>query len=368
MKYSILGFNQQAILEITKDVIVEQRIGEYPKYKTLKLDCIDLLILQDVADFMNRKKIIKYTVDDKIYFSVQYSAIIEDLPILGIKQQALSDRLSKLVELELLEKVVIKNQAGSFIAFRLGEKYESIKYTPIESEIGTSSTLHLQEYQTTFAEVADYRPKYSITNNSSNKEEIDKSISKKETINYAEIQAQWKKINPNLKQPRMIDDKRKQAIRTLLNNNNATVQDLYRAFQMISISSYCNANHERNRTWKATFDWLINNTRNCFNRLLEGQFALTDLEKEKAEKISNGEWEEQDVRQIYSSSYHPYGNTAINYSEQYQCYISIDNFNGTLCDGYTDENRPDGAFIRLNNARGTITWSKDEKKWILKKV
>ena len=183
MKYSILGFNQQAILEITKDVIVEQRIGEYPKYKTLKLDCIDLLILQDVADFMNRKKIIKYTVDDKIYFSVQYSAIIEDLPILGIKQQALSDRLSKLVELELLEKVVIKNQAGSFIAFRLGEKYESIKYTPIESEIGTSSTLHLQEYQTTFAEVADYRPKYSITNNSStNKEERDKSLSEKDEL------------------------------------------------------------------------------------------------------------------------------------------------------------------------------------------
>ena len=181
MKYSILGFYQPAVLAIAKDVIVEQKSGEYPKTKTLKLDCIDLLILRDVADFMNRKKIIKYTVDDKIYFSIQYSAIIEDLPILGIKQQALSDRLSKLVELEMLEKVVIKNQAGSFIAFRLGEKYESIKYTPTESEIGTSSELHLQKYQTTFAEVADYEPKYSSTNNSStNKEErIDKSIPKK---------------------------------------------------------------------------------------------------------------------------------------------------------------------------------------------
>lgn len=183
MKYSILGFYQPAVLAITKDVIVEQKSGEYPKTKTLKLDCIDLLILRDVADFMNRKKIIKYTVDDKIYFSIQYSAIIEDLPILGIKQQALSDRLSKLVELELLEKVVIKNQAGSFVAFRLGEKYESIKYTPAESEIGTSSTIHLQTYQTTFAEVADYGPKYSSTNNSStNKEERDKSLSKKDEM------------------------------------------------------------------------------------------------------------------------------------------------------------------------------------------
>ena len=185
MKYSILGFNQQDVLGITKDVIVEQSNGDYPKTKTLKLDCIDLLILQDVADFMNRRKIIKYTVNDKIYFSIQYSAIIEDLPILGIKKQALSDRLSKLVELEMLEKAVIKNQAGSFVAFRLGEKYESIKYKPSESEIGTSSTLHLQKYSDTFAEVADYAPKYSSTNNSSTntkKEEREESLSKKDEL------------------------------------------------------------------------------------------------------------------------------------------------------------------------------------------
>lgn len=189
MKYSILGFNQKAVSEITKDVIVEHKGGD-KKYKTLKLDCADLLILQDVADFMNRKKIIKYTVDDKIYFSIQYSAIIDDLPILGIKQQALSDRLSKLVELEMLEKTVIKNQSGSFVAFRLGEKYESIKYTPNTTNNSTSSEtpctsseLHLQEYQTTSANVVDYTPKYSFTNNSStnnkNKEGIDKSIPKK---------------------------------------------------------------------------------------------------------------------------------------------------------------------------------------------
>lgn len=204
MKYSILGFNQQAVLSITKDVIIEQGSGEYPKTKTLKLDCVDLLILQDVADFMNRRKIIKFTVDDKIYFSIQYSAIIEDLPILGIKQQALSDRLSKLVELEMLEKVVIKNQAGSFVAFSLGENYESIKYKPSESEIGTSSTIHLQKYSDTFAEVADYAPKYSSTNYpSTNKEEIDKSIPKKKAkfdvyadlsyvdAEYADIWKEW---------------------------------------------------------------------------------------------------------------------------------------------------------------------------------
>lgn len=367
MKYSILGFYQKAVLEVTKEVMVEQKAGEYPKYKTIKLDCIDLLILQDVADFMNRKKIIKYTIDDKIYFSIHYSAIIEDLPILGIKQQALSDRLSKLVELDLLEKAVIKNQAGSFVAFRLGEKYEHLKYTPNEREFGTSIELPLQTYQTTSAKVADYTPKYSSTNNSSTKEEIDTSISKKDTINYTEILLQWKKINPNLKQPRMIDEKRKKAIRTLLKNNNATIEDLYRAFQMISISSFCNANHERNRKWEATFDWLIKDTNGCFNRLLEGQFALTDAENTLAEKITNGEWDESFSSKITSSSYHPYGNTSIMYDENSHRYIYTAYSFSMIADGYTDDERPDGAVLVLNSGRGTLTWSKAERRWIHKK-
>lgn len=280
MKYSILGFYQPAVLAIAKDVIVEQKSGEYPKTKTLKLDCIDLLILRDVADFMNRKKIIKYTVDDKIYFSIQYSAIIEDFPILGIKQQALSDRLSKLVELEMLEKVVIKNQAGSFIAFRLGEKYESIKYTPTESEIGTSSKLHLQKYQTTFAEVADYEPKYSSTNNSStNKEEKDKSFSKKERIDYDAIVKCWNETNPTLSNVRMLNDDRKKQIRKLLASNNATVDDLMKAIKIISMSSFCQGKNDRN--WRASFDWLIKDTKSCFSRLFEGAYAFTQDEKNK---------------------------------------------------------------------------------------
>lgn len=330
MKYSILGFCQQAALAITKDVIVEQKEVDYPKTKTLKLDCIDLLILQDVADFMNRKKIIKYTVDDKIYFSIQYSAIIEDLPILGIKQQALSDRLSKLVELEMLEKVIIKNQAGSFVAFRLGEKYESIKYTPAESEIGTSSTLHLQEYQTTFAEVADYEPKYSSTNNpSTNKEERDKSLSKKDEL-FEECWKSYRRKGSKAKS--------KTYWNKLSNEERQRVLQHIKAYVSVRDLSY-QKDFERYLRDKV-FDTVIVNG----NQIVYDPNCETDLE------------------------YHPYGNTSIMWNEQYKCYSYIGYFDGTLCDGYTDDNRPNGAMVRLNNARGTIIWSKAEKKWILKKV
>lgn len=327
MKYSILGFYQPAVLAITKDVIVEQKSGEYPKTKTLKLDCIDLLILRDVADFMNRKKIIKYTVDDKIYFSIQYSAIIEDLPILGIKQQALSDRLSKLVELELLEKVVIKNQAGSFVAFRLGEKYESIKYTPAESEIGTSNTLHLQTYQTTFAEVADYGPKYSSTNNSStNKEERDKSLSKKDEL-FEKCWTAYRRKGKKCKSKPYWNKLKEEEKQRVLPHIKAYVSANELCFQQ---------DFERYLRDK-TFESIVIKG----NDIIYDPACGTDAE------------------------YHPWGNTSLMYNSIYKCYVYISYFDGTLCDGYTDDDRPDGASVVLNNGRGTIVWSKSERKWNL---
>lgn len=68
------------------------------------------------------------------------------------------------------------------------------------------------------------------------------------------------------------------------------------------------------------------------------------------------------------AEYHPYGNIAINYNEKYQCYMySGYYYDGTIVDGYEDDERPDGATIMLNSGRGTIVWSKAEKKWIPKK-
>lgn len=163
MKYSILGFNQEKVvsLQLEKDC------------KVVKLDVNDLLILKDIADFMNRSKIIKYTIDDKVYFSIQYTTILEDLPILNIKKQALSDRLDKMVYLGLLEKKVIKNQAGTFVAFRMGVEYENLLYSCTSSEtLPTSSELQVQAYQTTTHNT-------NITNTNNIEKEDNKLSSKK---------------------------------------------------------------------------------------------------------------------------------------------------------------------------------------------
>lgn len=172
MKYNILEYSQEEVLKLRKTIK-----DKNDKEKEIRIDIIDLHILHLLSDFMNRKKIIKYIVNDKTYFSVQYKVFLEDLPILDIKQQALTDRLDKLAMFGLIEKIIIKNQLGSYSAFRLGEKYEDIKY------FSNGSDIRVQTYQTTSANVANYEPKdYSTNNystNNNNKEIKDKSFIKK---------------------------------------------------------------------------------------------------------------------------------------------------------------------------------------------
>ena len=129
------------------------------------------------------------------------------------------------------------------------------------------------------------------SNIDSNKEkEIDKSISKKNEFklcNYIEVHNKWEETNPNLPSIRCFNEKRKKALRTLLKNNNATIDDLYKVFEIIAVCDFCQGNNDRK--WTATLDWVLNDTKSCFNRLLEGAYAFSESEKQRVQQIVNNE-------------------------------------------------------------------------------
>ena len=66
------------------------------------------------------------------------------------------------------------------------------------------------------------------------------------------------------------------------------------------------------------------------------------------------------------NTYHPITGGALNWNEYYKCYLYTSwYFDGDgIADGYDDDKRPDGAQIVLNNGRGTLTWNKEQQKWI----
>jgi hypothetical protein len=171
MKYTILGFNQEEVLKCKTTIDVNG------KEKEVYIDVTDLLILQCVADFMNRQCVYKYMINDKMFFSIQYKALLEDLPILNIGKQALRDRIDKLVLFNLLEKEVIRNEQGSFVVFRIGTRYEQFVYN--KKGVTVYSEVEEGIYQTTHGGISNYTPKNSSTINNNKEKEIDKSISKK---------------------------------------------------------------------------------------------------------------------------------------------------------------------------------------------
>lgn len=64
--------------------------------------------------------------------------------------------------------------------------------------------------------------------------------------------------------------------------------------------------------------------------------------------------------------YAPICGGALMYNDYYKCYMYTGYWDGHIADGYTDDNRPDGASVTLNNGRGTIVWSKEDRKWMKK--
>lgn len=64
--------------------------------------------------------------------------------------------------------------------------------------------------------------------------------------------------------------------------------------------------------------------------------------------------------------YRPICGGALSWNDYYQKYMYVGNFDGFISDGYTDENRPDGATIMLNNNRGDIMWDANFRVWINK--
>lgn len=68
---------------------------------------------------------------------------------------------------------------------------------------------------------------------------------------------------------------------------------------------------------------------------------------------------------IESEVYTPSGNFSLMWDEPSNAYMYIGYYYDGMevADGYTKDNRPNGAKIILNNARGTIIWNSLTKKW-----
>lgn len=66
---------------------------------------------------------------------------------------------------------------------------------------------------------------------------------------------------------------------------------------------------------------------------------------------------------LVKEEYTPLCGGSLMYNEYHKCYMYTGYWDGHIADGYTDDNRPDGAKVTLNNGRGTVSWSRKFKTW-----
>ena len=111
MKQTVLNFNQQAILELSK-------MDE--EGKIIKLDATDLLILDWFIYFTPKMQSIN--CNGKIYYWLSYNKLQEDLPFLDFKKRTFTDKLRKLCELDILSFYLNKEQ-GNTTFYGFGDNY-----------------------------------------------------------------------------------------------------------------------------------------------------------------------------------------------------------------------------------------------------
>lgn len=186
MRYSIMGFNQEALLSITKQVEKDGKIT------TLELDVSDTLILNYIMTAAASPSMQKIQEDNYVYVWIKRSKLLEDLPILNIKEIMLSKRLEKLVELKLLKRKTVTNEAhkGSKSYYAITEMLEKAVFSDIKnctSENTTtynklyaeSDTTYTKLYAKTESDIKNYTSDSKLnSNNKLNKDSKLNTISK----------------------------------------------------------------------------------------------------------------------------------------------------------------------------------------------
>ena len=114
MKYTIEGFSQEAALAM------QATITENGNTKTIKLDIVDLTILRWIVDFYPNMK--KTIIDGTEYAWLDYTAFIEDMPLLGLSNQSLYKRCIKMVKLGVLKHKTVRSK-GTFSYYGFGPEY-----------------------------------------------------------------------------------------------------------------------------------------------------------------------------------------------------------------------------------------------------
>ena len=196
--------------------------------------------------------------------------------------------------------------------------------------------------------------KETITDNkiTDNKKEEGINIPSKKN-DYQAIIDCWNEYNgKKLGKVTKITDKRKKAIKKALDDNGITQEQMMTFFKTLPYADKWLYNpNKQHANWKPDFDWWMANVNGWLTKALEGK-----VHSENPQAFSI-------IMLGKDAPYTPMCDGAISWNDYYNCYILVGMYYGKVFDGYTDDNRPNGARILLGNGGVFIVWNSETKTW-----
>lgn len=114
--FNILGFNQEKIMAVQEE-------------KQINLNGNDLIVLRNIVDMIDSKRLETKEVDNKKYTWIKYSLLVENLIFVSDKEDTFKKIVGKIIKCGLLERKVLKSVGnGAYTYFRKTDLLRSIEY------------------------------------------------------------------------------------------------------------------------------------------------------------------------------------------------------------------------------------------------
>ena len=255
MRSDIMGFRQELLV----------RYG---------LDLVDALLLSYVQRACVSPKM-KKVVDEnnQPYVWLQHSKILEDLPILDVKEDMLKKRIHKLVNVGML-KSIIKSDGliGRRAYYTITETCEELRLSDQVEKIPLASTDQVEKIplDTPRPSGKNSPSDNTLINNIDNKLIEDKGNGeipiKTPSHTVSDFIETYNTTCQSLPKCSKVTDKRKRDIQKILKKY--TWEEILQVFNNLESSSFCKG--DNNRGWKADIDFILREDK--FVSVLEGKY------------------------------------------------------------------------------------------------
>lgn len=246
MKYAILNFNQQAVIDLNENIDME-----------------DLLLLDYVYNAIASPSMLHIVEDDIAYVWLQHDKILQDLPILNISKDRLKRRIKKLVDIQLLKTKQIYDTGirGSKAYYSITSRCEGLRYTGVKN-----NTWSEEQVLKTTPDSAGTGVKNNTSYSKLNLISKDiRNIDNKLDISQKLVDLYHKHCY-NLPKVRCITNKRKKAINKLAKKY--SIQEITEVFDIANSADFLTGKNDTG--WKADIDFIFREDK--FISILEGKY------------------------------------------------------------------------------------------------